>query len=138
MWSHEESVEVNAAPAKVWALWQDVGSWPRWDAEVEWSRLDGDFAVGTRGALKPKGGPVTRFELTALEPGRGFTDVTRLPLTRLRFVHRLEPSGQGARISHRVEMEGPLTFLFSRLIGRNIARGLPHAMRALATLAEAP
>ena len=99
------------------------------------------MAVGTRGRLKPKGGPTTTFEFTHVDPGRGFTDVTRLPLARLplarlEFAHRIDPDENGTRFTHRVTITGPLSPLFARVVGRDVAAGLPGAMRALARLAE--
>lgn len=136
MWSTEASTVTPASPEAVWALYEQVGAWNAWDHEVEWSRLDGPFQAGSSGVLKPKGGPASKFRLTAVEQGRRFADLTRLPLAVLSFEHTLtpEPSG-GTRIHHRVTLRGPLTFLFSRVIGRNIAAGLPGAVKALAQAA---
>ncbi len=91
------------------------------------------MAVGTRGTLK---GPATRFTFIEVTPEVGFADVSRLPLARLTFTHRIEPTGTGSRFTHRVTIAGPLSRLFVRVIGKNIAASLPTSMRALARLAE--
>jgi len=137
-WSTEASAVTAAAPENVWALYEQVGAWKSWDHEVESSRLDGPFQAGSTGVLKPKGGPASKFLLTAVEPSRRFADVTRLPLARLAFEHTLTPvDGGGTRIHHRVTIDGPLTFLFSRVIGRKIAAGLPRAVQSLTQAAKA-
>ena len=123
MWSIEETRVVKAPPERVWTLWTDVAGWSQWDGEVEWSQLEGEFAVGSQGRLKPKGGPATRFVLTEVEPHRGFADRARLPLASLEFIHRVEPHAEGARVTHRIEIRGPLSGLFSRLMGRSFQRG---------------
>jgi len=137
MWSLEETRVVKAAPEKVWRLWTEVSGWNRWDAEVEWSALEGVFAVGSRGQLKPKGAPVSRFVLTEVSPGRSFSDCTRLPLASLEFIHRLEPCAEGVRVTHRVQLSGLLSGVFARWLGKNFQRGLPHAVESLARMAEA-
>ncbi|HEY8208130.1 MAG TPA: SRPBCC family protein [Myxococcaceae bacterium] len=137
-WSTEASAVTPATPEAIWALYEQVGAWSAWDHEVESSRLDGPFQAGSTGVLKPKGGPASKFRLTAVEPARRFADDTRLPLARLAFEHTLTPMpGGGTRIHHKVTIDGPLTFLFSRVIGRKIAAGLPHAVEALAKKAAA-
>lgn len=136
-WSTEASAVTAATPENVWALYEQVSAWKSWDHEVESSQLDGPFQAGTAGVLKPKGGPTSKFLLTSVEPARRFSDVTRLPLARLSFEHTLTPIPGGTRIHHRVTIDGPLAFLFSRVIGRKIAAGLPHAVQSLAQAAQA-
>ena len=104
--------------------------------ETESVIVDGPMAAGTRGRLKPVKGPAARFTFTQVTPGVGFANVTRLPLARLTFDHRIEPDGDGSRVTHSVRIDGPLTPLFVRLIGRSTAAGLPAVMRALARRAE--
>lgn len=134
-WTFEHSECTPASPESIWALWSDVTSWPAWDDGVERVTLEGSFADGTRGTLKPAGGPKVRFELTEVRPAEGFADVTRLPLCRMRFEHSAVRDGDLTRVSHRVTITGPATPLFSRVIGRGIAKGLPETVRGLVRLA---
>ena len=136
MWQFEHSETTRATPEQLWERYADPASWPAWDDGTESVTVSGPMAVGTRGRLKPKGGPATTFEFTQVEPRRGFTDVTRLPLAWLEFAHRIEPDGDATRFTHRVTITGPLSPLFARVVGRNVAAGLPGAMRTLARLAE--
>lgn len=107
--------------------WADMTTWPSWNADTEWVRLDGPFQTGATGALKPKGGPTTRFVITSLIPGREFTDVSRLIGARLTFQHlvSVEPAGL-TTVSVRVTISGPLAFLWNAMLGKDIANGL-HA-----------
>lgn len=137
MWTFSHTETTAAAAAALWSHYADPESWPTWDRETEAVTVDGPFAVGTTGTLKPVGGPLTRFVLTEVTPGESFTDVTRLPLARLTFGHRIEPHDGGSRFTHTVTFTGPLAWLFRRVIGKGIAAGLPEAMARLADTAAA-
>lgn len=137
MWTTEARATAKASPETVWELWSNVDGWKEWDPAVEWSSIGGPFAEGTRCELKPKGGPKAKAVLTDVRPGEGFSDRTRLPLANLGFSHEVERVGEGTtRITHRIEISGPLSFLFARLMGTNMEKGLPEAVRNLARLAE--
>ncbi|RHX80274.1 SRPBCC family protein [Leptospira yasudae] len=132
---HEEITQANAA--KLWKFYQDVSNWKRWDHEVEDSFLEGEFKTGSKGMLKPKGGPKTWFRLTEVREKEFFSDLTQLPLCKLEFKHELIPVPSGTKFVHTVTFTGPLSFLFSRVIGNRIREELPSAMKNLAQLAEA-
>jgi hypothetical protein len=136
-WSTTAFARTNAPPERVWTFWTDVGNWKEWDELVVTSALDGAFDEGARGTLQPKGGPKSGFVLTRVQPWLAFTTRSSLPLTRLEFIHEMRVEGQQTIIEHRVEMSGALTFLFRRLVGRSIERGLPCAVEKLARMAEA-
>jgi Polyketide cyclase / dehydrase and lipid transport len=136
MWSTEASATTQASPEAIWTLWADVGNWKEWDPGVEDSSIGGPFAEGTHYELKPKGGPAVTSVLTEVRPGEEFSDHTRLPLANLDFSHEVERVGKETRVTHRVEISGPLAFVFASLMGRGMERGLPETMRNLARLAE--
>lgn len=52
------------------------------------------------------------------------------------FTHLIEPQESGCRFIHRVTISGPMSWLFARLIGKNVSASLPSAMWTLARLAE--
>jgi Polyketide cyclase / dehydrase and lipid transport len=135
-WQTTASATTTAGPEQIWALWSNVSSWNRWDHEVVSSTLNGAFAQGTTGTLKPRGGPTTRFVMTDVQPMVSFSDRSRLPLATLDFHHTLSTTGDVTTIKHSVVMTGPLTPLFCRIIGTKIAKGLPIAVSALAALAD--
>jgi len=135
-WTFEHTEHTPASPQSIWALWSDLTTWPQWDDGVEHVSLDGPFAVGTGGTLKPTGGPKVRFELVDVRPAEAFTDVTSLPLARMRFEHTAVRDGELTRVTHRVTISGLATPLFSRVIGRGIAKGLPTTVKTLVRLAS--
>lgn len=105
MWTTEHSAVAGAGADDVWNLYADVSTWPEWDHGVERVSLDGPFAAGSTGRLKPRGGREVKFTLTGADPGRGFVDETRLPLATMRFEHQLRSHPDGTQISHRVTIE---------------------------------
>lgn len=137
-WEFKESVETEATADQVWAMWCSPTSWPLWDDGIEWVSLQGSFTKGARGVMKPVGGPKVKFELLDVYPNQGFKDRSFLPLTTLDFIHTYTPAStmSKARITHHVEMRGWLTPIFKRVIGSNIRKGLPGALRKLAAIAE--
>jgi hypothetical protein len=54
----------------------------------------------------------------------------------MRFEHELEPVGTETRVTHRVVFEGPLAWLFGRIIGRQIDRGMAGTLAGLKRTAE--
>jgi uncharacterized protein YndB with AHSA1/START domain len=136
MWSTEASAETSATPEQVWRIWRDVEGWPRWDPSVRSSSLDGPFVTHSRGRIEPRGGPATDFVLSEVVPGSRFVSSSRLPLARMDFVHEARSMGGRTRITHRIEISGPLSALFGRLLGPGLARDLPRAVAALAAAAE--
>lgn len=137
MWRTEHTEMTTATPRQLWSRYSDPTTWPTWDQETVDVTVDGPFAVGTRGTIKPVGGPKAAFTFTEVTPLVSFTDTTRLPFTTITFTHTIEDLGvDGCRFTHGLTIEGLLTPVFSRLIGRKVAASLPEAMRRLAQLAE--
>ena len=128
----------TAPPTAFFARWEDMDTWPEWDTAVAWTRLDGPFAVGTTGELKPRGGPKVRFRIETLEPGSEFTDVSTMPGATLRIRHLVAVDDEGlTRVDIEVSLDGPLAWLWGRLLGRGIARSTPEGLAHLVVLAEA-
>jgi hypothetical protein len=136
MWKTEHTTQTAATPTQLWAYYAEPHRWPEWDHEVVSASINGPFAAGNTGTLKPASGPKAKMHFTEVTPERSFTDVTPLPLATMAFEHVIEPTDAGCRFTHRVTITGPLSGLFGRLIGRRIAAELPTAMRKLASLAE--
>jgi hypothetical protein len=113
-----------------------MATWPEWNADTEWVRLDGAFAVGGTGVLKPEGGPRTKFVISALTD-RVFTDVSLLMGARLTFHHEVDarPDG-GSEVAVNVTLGGPLARLWNVILGKGIAQSLQRDLDALARAAE--
>ncbi|BCJ45929.1 hypothetical protein GCM10010168_56510 [Actinoplanes ianthinogenes] len=117
--------------------WADMATWPEWNTDTDWVRLDGPFRTGATGKLKPKGGPVTRFVVTSLVPGREFTDVSLLAGARLTFQHLVTEEHGRTTVAVRVTVTGPLAFLWTAVLGKGIASGIDGDLARLEAAARA-
>lgn len=134
----EAHVSSAAPPSAFFARWADMATWPDWNTDTEWVRLDGPFATGSAGVLKPKGGPKVKFVIAALVPGREFTDVSMLAGARLTFCHLIEPvSGGGSTVRVTVTLAGPLGWFWNLVLGKGLKASLQPDLDGLAAAAEA-
>ncbi|MFI2206066.1 hypothetical protein ACH47Z_35925 [Streptomyces sp. NPDC020192] len=130
-------ISSSVAPAAFFAHWADTAAWPEWSADTEWVRLDGPFAQGTTGVLKPKGGPKTKFVITVLTE-REFTDVSQLPGAKLTFRHQVDVDETGATVVRvTASLTGPMTWMWNKILGKGIATTVPRDLNGLKAAAEA-
>jgi hypothetical protein len=126
-------------PGDVWAVWTDVGGWPKWETELESASVEGGgLTLGAKGTLRPRRGPTSSFVVSEFEPGRGYAFTTRLPLCELVVRRRLSGEGGdgGTAFTHEVSFGGPLSFLFGVLLGRRFRDALPNVMENVRRAAE--
>jgi hypothetical protein len=126
----------TAAPAAFFERWGDMATWPEWNTDTEWVRLDGPFATGTRGVLKPKGGPRVKFVIDSLVPAKEFVDVSLLVGARLTFRHEVETlSTGGCAITVKVTLAGPLARVWAKILGAGFRSNTqPDLDRLVATV----
>jgi hypothetical protein len=133
----EAEARSTAPPAAFFARWADMATWPEWNTDTEWVRLDGPFVTGSTGVLKPKGGPKVKFVLDSVVPEREFVDVSLLLGARLTFRHvveRLDDGGSLIRVD--VTMSGPLRWLWARILGKGFRASLQPDLDRLVVTAE--
>jgi hypothetical protein len=131
------SIVSSAGPDAFFARWADMATWPQWNADTEWVRLDGPFVEGATGALKPKGGPRVAFVVAELTPGRSFVDVSKLFGARLTFDHRVSTtSDHHTRVEVTISMAGPLSMVWTLILGRGLRASAQRDLDALARVAE--
>ncbi|MBI3561619.1 MAG: SRPBCC family protein [Gammaproteobacteria bacterium] len=127
MWSKTYSQKVRGLSAdKVWQVWTDVNQWHRWQGDIEYAKLDGEFKVGNRFVLKPKGGPRVSIELIEVVTNTLFTDLTRFPLARMYGTHAFVDHGEELEIKTTMRVEGWLSLLWRKLVAEGIAKGMPE------------
>lgn len=113
-----------------------MATWPEWNTDTEWVRLDGPCETGATGRLKPKGGPAVRFTVTSWVPGERFVDVSSLVGARLTFDHTTRPTSDGGtRVDVAVTLTGPLAPVWRAIMGRGIAASLQADLDALCAAA---
>lgn len=124
----------TAAPEGFFARWADMATWPEWNQDTEWVRLDGPFAQGATGTLKPKGGPKVKFEVTKLTDTE-FIDVSKLIGAKLTFAHRIT-TGDVTTIEVRVSIDGPLGWFWTKIMGADLAKSVQPDLAALIATVE--
>jgi hypothetical protein len=133
--TYSYSLETDASAEAIWSLYDDVATWPRWDAQAELITRDGPFAAGTTGTMKFAGQEPLSYRLTKVEPLRGFIDETPVGELVVRVAHVLEPLPSGRlRIIYSTEIDGPEDQ--AQQIGPMITADFPDTIAALAALAE--
>ncbi len=132
------SVRSSAPAAAFFDRWADMATWPDWNLDTEWVRLDGPFTEGATGVLKPKGGPKVPFTVERLVPGQRFTDVSRLLGARLVFDHVVAAQeGGGCTVDVVVTLTGPLRLFWRAVLGGGITASAQPDLDRLAAVAEA-
>ena len=132
MWSKTFSKRVRGVQAeKVWKVWTDVNQWHTWQPNIEYAKLDGDFKVGNRFKLKPKGGPAVSIEIIKAEPGRQFTDLTRFPGAHMFGSHEFISHGDELEIRTTMSIDGFLSFFWKKIVAENVANGMVEQTEAL-------
>lgn len=133
--TYQYALETDAPLASIWSLYEDVSSWPQWDAGAELVTREGPFAAGSAGALKLVGQDPLAYRLVRVEPQREFVDETPFGELVVRVSHRLETLASGAvRLTHAVEIDGPPEQ--ARAIGSIVTADFPATMQALIALAK--
>ena len=120
---HKVSVQ-KVAKEQIWRVWEDVNQWHLWDSDIEFARIEGPFEVGGAFILKPKGGPKVKIGLLKVQPKVAFTDVTTFPLAKMYGIHEMRETKEGLEVSHTVRIEGPLSFLWKKIVAEKVASGL--------------
>ena len=130
-------VTSTAAPAAFFARWADMDTWPQWNLDMDWVRLDGPFRTGATGTLKPKGGPKVPFVVRSLVPDHEFVDDSKLLGATLTFAHHVtaQPDG-GSLVEVAVSMTGPLARVWTRIMGKGLRSSLQRDLDGLAEAAE--
>jgi carbon monoxide dehydrogenase subunit G len=111
----ETTVDLDAAPAAVWAVMSDVERWAEWTPSIRsiTRTSSGPMGVGSTALVKqPKLAPA-HFVVTKWEPGRGFDWTTKHPLVTAIGSHWIEPVGAGSRVTLSVEYGGALARLIA-------------------------
>jgi hypothetical protein len=127
MWTQSYSKTVSGlSAAQVWKVWSDVDRWHVWQNDIEFAKMNGPFETGGSFKFKPKGGPNLTLELSEVKPNTSFVDITRFPLARMVDSHEIIERGDALEIKTTVRMEGPLAFLWRKLVGEDVVKSLPE------------
>lgn len=125
MWNKTYSKKVRGLKAEqVWKVWTDLNQWHTWQSDIEYAKLEGEFKVGNTFLLKPKGGPKVNIEIIKVEPNRQFTDLTRFPGAKMYGSHEFVIHGDELEIKTTMSIEGPLSFVWRKIVAEGVANGM--------------
>ena len=136
MWKAEFTKSAQATPEALWERWTDVANWPEQDESLQSASINGPFAVGSIITLKPKGSPTVKVQLIEVTKLKSFSSTGQLPLAKLQFDHKAKPDGAKIEFTQSVTMTGPLSGLFSKMMGKKMAENLEARMAKLAKLLD--
>ena len=107
------------------------------DTSVEWVKLDGPFASGTKGATKSPGLDPVQWVLTEVQAGREALIEIALQEATLRFHWRFDDlTDGGTRMTQRASLTGANADSFARQIAQEFEKGIPMGMQKLASEVE--
>ena len=137
MWSKSYSIVTQqATKEQMWQLFANVNNWHSWDEGIEYAQMEGDFEKGNHFILKPKGAPKVKIELVEIVKNRKFTDLTRFPLAKMWGEHTFEDTKEGLKITTTMTVKGVLSFLWVKLVAKDIVNGLPSEMETQVKVAS--
>jgi hypothetical protein len=129
MWTKSHSIVTKeVTKEQMWKLFADVNNWHTWDTGIEYAKMSGKFEKGNFFELKPKGGPKIKIELVETIENHKFVDLTKFPLAKMNGEHTFEDTPNGLKITTTMTVKGFLSFLWVKLVAKNIADGLPKEM----------
>jgi hypothetical protein len=113
---------------EIWLMYTDVKNWKSWDPSVESSEVFGEFVEGTKGTLKPVGGPKTDFVITTLTKYIYFADRSNLPFAYIDFEHAIFDNGEIREVTHTIKIGGFLSPIFKIILGNSLTKDLELAV----------
>ena len=96
------------APADVFRLYADPSTWSEWGHNAKWARANGPLVEGGTVDVKAGYGKVYPCRIRRLVTGRALELEARPPFMSVIQTYEVEPTVQGARIRHALEISGPL------------------------------
>jgi len=138
-------IRANCAPGRIWALLADLEAVHRYSPSVRSARIEGERRSGV-GAMRscelvPNGRVVER--VTLWEDGRAVgleVAESDWPIHFMRWVTRIEPDGEGTRITQELEYAvkfGPVGWLLDRMMmKRKLTATLDSVFASLVQHAE--
>ena len=91
VWECEHAIEVHASPEAIWAFFEDVAGWSRWNPGIERIELNGPFAAGSTFEMTPPGQASLTSRLVEVRENVSFLDETVVGDLRVFVDHRIEP-----------------------------------------------
>jgi hypothetical protein len=134
------TIDIAAAPARVWEVMRDVERWAEWTPSVRSiRRLDpGPLGVGSRMLIRQPKFPPALWKVVDIEADRGFTSVSGAPGMRVVARHVVDAHAGGSRATLSLELLGIFGGVFGRLTREITERYLEFEARGLKARSENP
>lgn len=113
----ERTIEISAAPERVWAVMTDVERWHEWTESITSVRLLDGAALrpGARAEIRQPKFPALVWRVTSVEPLRSFAWEARAPGSHTVATHEIAAVGPGrCVVALRVVQRGWLARLLRR------------------------
>lgn len=120
----------------IWRIWTDINNWPTWHGDLDYCKLEGDFKVGNRFFLKPKGVQPAKIVLTEINEVYSFTDCTSFFGAKMYDTHAMEETVDGLKLTNKLVVTGPLKWLWIKLVAQNVADTIAEETENLVKLAR--
>jgi Polyketide cyclase / dehydrase and lipid transport len=135
-WDFEYSVECPVDRDFAWNFWTDVNNWVVVEPSVDWVKLDGPFAAGTKGTTKPRNSDQVEWLIVEVQDRRRAVIDISVPGAVMRFDWRFEEiTGGRTRITQRASLEGERAADYEA-VARQMEEGMPQGMQKLADSIE--
>ena len=130
------TISVNTTKVKVWQTLIDVQNWHQWDTEILEASLEGNFAKGVKGTMKPKTGPKLKFYISEIIPNQSYTFNTIMPVGELVIKRSLTETNNEVHFTDDIAFIGFLKYIFGFMLGGQFRKVLPEVMNNFKRIAE--
>jgi uncharacterized membrane protein len=134
------TVDIAAAPDRVWSVMRDIERWSEWTPSVtSIQRLDsGPLRAGSEAVVRQPKLPPAKWRITGIDDARrSFTWVSVAPGVRVVASHGVEPAPGGSRATLSIRYTGALGPLLGWLTGSLNDRYLKLEAQGLKSRSEA-
>jgi len=120
------TMEIAAPQSLVWSVMADVQRWPEWTASTAFVKMPspGPLRVGSRVRIHQPRLPPAFWKVAELNPGVGFTWISRAPGVCVTAQHATEAIPVGTRVTLSIRYEGLFGALLAWWVGELNARYL--------------
>ncbi len=126
----------TASPERIWKIWTDVKNWKHWDVALRGALIKGNFQKNMQGVIIPEKGPKSGFRITACDPNFSYTVTRKLPFAQMHIHRYLGYNNFKTTFTHEIWVEGPLSWMWWRLMESRISKFIPKTMSNVKLLAE--
>ena len=107
-WKIQTVRDAAVAPADVFRLYADPATWSEWGHNAKWARADGPLVEGGIVDVKAGYGKVYPCRISRFVPDRALELEARPPFMAVLQTYEVDPTSEGSRIRHALEISGPL------------------------------